>query len=274
MIDEFDYKEPCCPLTGGKEFYYPTADAPLGRIPVDRIIDKVDGLFHRNDYVEAGRLLVYWKNEAVALKDKRGELAVQNELVGYYRKQGDHENGLVSIARALELVDELEQGEGASGATILINCATAYCEFGEYEKSMPLYHRAEEVYRRVFSAGDQHFGALYNNMALTLSALGDFDEAEASFQAALGVMEHIPGGEAEAAITYVNLAHLYDNFDHPEHIRACMEKAYALLQSETLPHNGYYAFVLEKCAPSFAYFGEGEISAQMEKESREIYERA
>ncbi len=271
MLDEFDYKEPSCPLSGGKDFYYPQQGAPAGHIPVDRIIRRVDGHFHKNEYAEAGRLLVYWRGEAIALGDKRGELAMESELVGYYRKQNDRESGLSSIARALELVEELAQGEMASGATIFINCATAYKAFGMAEEALPLYRRAEEIYRRLLPANDARFGALYNNMALTLTDLNRFEEAEAAYHTALTVMEQVPGGEAECAITYINMAHMYEYFGHPEQIGACMERAYTLLQSEHLVHDGYYAFVLEKCAPSFCYFGQPEVGEQMMKESREIY---
>ena len=44
MIDPFDYKEPSCATCGGKDFYYPNPDAPKGRIPVSRIIEKLDQL--------------------------------------------------------------------------------------------------------------------------------------------------------------------------------------------------------------------------------------
>ncbi len=273
MLDEFDYKEPACPLCDGKDFYYPKKDTPLGRIPVDRIISRVDSLFDRNDYIEAGRLLVYWENEAKALKDKRGELAMESELIGYYRKQNNKDKGIESVARALELVEELNQGDMASGATIFINCATAYKAFGMAAESLPLYNRAEEIYKKVLQPNDTRFGGLYNNMALALADLGRFEDAEKSYIAALSVMEKAPGGEAESAITYINLAHMYEDFGSTEKISECMERAYALLKSEELIHNGYYAFVIEKCAPSFAYFGKKEISEQLKKEASEIYAR-
>ncbi len=274
MIDKFDYAEPACPLCDGKDFYYPKNDAPLGRIPVGRIIDKVDALFDRNAYSEAGRLLVYWRDEAISLKDKNGELAMESELVGYYRKQNEKEKGLTSVSRALVLVDKLEQGAMASGATVFINCATAYKAFGKPQEALPLYVRAEEIYQKVLSPGDARFGGLYNNMALTLVDLGDFDGAESAYLSALTVMAKVPRGKAESAITYINLAHMYEDFGKQEKIPECMEKAYTLLQSDALPHNGYYAFVLEKCAPSFAYFGDANRCEQMKKEAEEIYARS
>ncbi len=274
MLDTFDYMEPACPLCGGEAFYHPKKDDPIGRIPVDRILEKVDTLFGRNDYGEAGKLLVYWRNEAVSLKDKRGELAMENELVGYYRKQNNREEGLTSLRRALTLSDELEQGDMASGATVLINCATAYKAFGNPSEALPLYRHAEAVYQKTVPANDPRFGGLYNNMALTLADLGERDAAEQAYLSALAVMERIPGGQAEAAITYINLAHLYDEWEKKEQVDLCMDKAYRLLQSEELTKNGAYAFVLEKSAPSFAYFGHTHLAEQLTKEAQSIYERA
>ncbi len=274
MIDKFDYLEPACQLCGGKEFYYPQKDAPLGHVPVRRILDKVDSLFDKNNYTEAGKLLAYWKDEAVALKDKQGELTIQSELVGFYRKQNDREKGLAAAERALALVDELEQGEMASGATIVLNCATAYQAFGMAEKGLPLYARAEAVYKKVLPQRDARFGGLYNNMALALVDLGEYRQAAKAYEQALAVMMQVPRGEAESAITYINLAYLYEAMGEEDRIGSCLEKAYTLLQSENLPRYGYYAFVLEKCAPAFCDFGDTAVYEQLKKESEEIYARS
>ncbi len=274
MLDKFDYAEPACPLCDGKDFYYPDKDAPLGQIPVDRVMEKVDSCFNKNDYKQAGRLLTYWRDEAIALRDKRGELAVENELVGYYRKQGERDNALKSVKRALELCEELGQGELASGGTILLNCATAYKAFGMSGEAMPLYERAEQLYKRLLSPNDARYGGLYNNMALALADLGEFERAENAYNNAIAVMQAVPRGEAECAITYINLAHMYESCGKTELIKPCMDRAYKLLGSDNLPHDGYYAFVLEKCAPSFGYFGDGEICERLKREAEEIYARA
>ncbi len=245
-----------------------------GRIPVDRIITRLDALFDRRDYEEAERLLTYWRDEAVSLGDRRGEYTVESELVGFYRKQNDRENALRSVKRALFLTDELRQGENASGATVLINCATAYKAFGMSEEAMPLYRRAEHVYRSVLSPTDRRFGGLYNNMALALVDLGEVKAAESAYFSALEVMGKQTDGELECAITYVNLAHMYEKFGMTEKISDCMKRAYSLLRSDTLDKNGYYAFVVEKCAPSFAHFGDKALYEELKKESDRIYEGA
>ncbi len=274
MPDKFDYAEPTCPLCDGRDFYYPKADSPRGYIPTGRITDKVNSLFEKNNAGEAHRLLLYWRNEARSLGDRGGELSMESELVGYYRKAGDRENGLRSVKRALELVSELGQEDFASGATVLINCATAYKAFSMPEEAMPLYLRAEEIYKKTLPKNDTRFGALYNNMGLALTELGRFEDAEYAYYSALAVMDAASGGEAESAVTYINLAHMYEASGETEFIGACMQNAYSLLKSEGPAHDGNYAYVLENCAPSFGYFGNVDIYKELTKEIKDIRERS
>ena len=274
MIDKFDYAEPLCPLSGGKEFYYPDNTKPIGRIDVDRIIKKLDEFFSRNDMSGAKRLLEFWRGESVSLRDREGELSIENELVGLYRKLADKENGLESVKRAMELIEITDQSNTATGATVLLNCATALKSFGYPDEAMPLYLKAEEIYKAQLSPSDPSFGGLYNNMALALADLGRFEEAEKMYLNALGVMENVKNGEPECAVTYINMAHLFEDIGKTEKITECLFKAYSLLNTEGLPHDGNYAFVCEKCAPSFAHFGYDFIYNELNTAAREIYERA
>ena len=51
-------------------------------------------------------------------------------------------------------------------------------------------------------------------------------------------------------------------------------KAEKLLYTESLPRDGYYAFVCEKCAPVFAYYGYFLTEQELHRRAGEIYERA
>ena len=130
------------------------------------------------------------------------------------------------------------------------------------------------VYKKTLDANDERFGGLYNNMALTYVDLEKYDLAEEAYLKALEIMSKIPKGEAESAITYVNMAHMYEKINNEDKIGGCLETAFNLLQSKNLPRNGYYAFVLDKCAPSFKYFGYNYIYNSMKKEVEEIYARS
>ena len=273
MLDPFDFKEPHCALCGGKEFYNPKSDDPTERIPIKRIIDKLDGLFDKNDMESAGRLLEYWQSEAISLKDKEGELEIDSELIGFYRKTAKTEKGLAVSERALELVGALGLENSVSAATVVLNAATTFKAFGLAEKALPLYDRVFAVYTANLKDDDPLFGGFYNNKALALTDLGRFSEAEECFKKALAITEKISPANPDIAVTLVNLAHLYDASGAQEKITDCLFDAFAVLNRDDAVKNGYYAFVCTKCAPSFAYFGYGVIEKQLLAEAGEIYER-
>lgn len=84
-------------------------------------------------------------------------------------------------------------------------------------------------------------------------------------------------GELEVAITYLNLANLEEARLGAEKSEAIVdkyvEKAYELLNKDYLPRNGYYAFVCEKCAPTFGYYGRFLYEKELRDRARDIYER-
>ena len=274
MIDEFDYKEPSCALCGGKEFYNPELATAKGRIPVKRVIEKADEYYNKNDLAGAKRHLEYWEKEAVALNDLNGELSVINELLGLYRKNGDDGNAIRVIERALILIEKLELKGTVSGATVYLNAATTYKAVGKADKALPLYEKTLAIYNANLDKTDERFGGFYNNYALALTDAGDYKKAEECYFNAIKVMEKAENGKPDTAITYVNLAHLYEQAGKTEKITDCLFKAYDLLNDESNIKNGYYAYVLDKCAPSFKYFGYDKIANDMKKESKEIYERS
>ena len=109
-------------------------------------------------------------------------------------------------------------------------------------------------------------------MALSYEDLGDYAEAERCFRLALGVIPHSRNPENELAVTWCNLAELYDRQDPEDpRIGECMEKAWEHLNDPTLPHNGYHAFTASKCIPSFDYFGYFLYSKELKERVERIY---
>lgn len=115
-------------------------------------------------------------------------------------------------------------------------------------------------------------------MALTLTELGMYEEAKETYQKAINVMEKQKNGELEVAITYLNLADLVAAESGLEagesEITNYLSKAEELLNTESLPRNPYYAFVCEKCAPVFGYYGYFLTERELNRRAGEIYDRA
>lgn len=264
-----DYEEPRCLLNMHPE---------VTPIPVRRVIDKLDAYLSRNDYPAAERLLRHWLAEAEACNDQRGKLTVLNEQIGLYRKTGKEPECLGAIKAALSLADSLEMNESVTYGTTLVNAATGYKAFGKAAEALPLYRKAQVLYESLLDENDEKLGGLYNNMALALTERGEYREAETLFKKAIAVMERQENGALEVAITHLNIADLIaaekgleaGDKDIEQHLL----EAENLLNAENLPRNGYYAFVCEKCAPVFGYYGHFLTAQELNKRARDIYERA
>ena len=247
----------------------------IGKIPVDRIIQKLDSLFSCNNMKDAGELLDYWRKDALTLRDKQGELTIVSEQMGYFRKTGEKEKALESISRGLTLIEELDMWDSVSAATIFLNAATTLKAFGKAEEALPLYKNTLSIYKENLPEDDLRFGGFYNNYALALTDLGRFQEAEEMYLSALKVVLPQEKGRLDGASTYVNMAYLYENWKGascPE-IPACMAKGLTILDDTRIPQDGYCAFVLSKCAPAYRHFGMEDIAQRLTQRSEVLYAR-
>ena len=266
-----DYVEPRCLLCGE-----PYGAAPqIKPIPQRRIIEKLDDYMSRRDYPAAERHLLYWLEEAKLGGDRRGELMVRNELVGHYRKAGDRDKALSHGEAALALLRELDFDGTVSAGTTYTNVATACNAFGENNRALTLFEKAKEVYEATPRTEPSLLGGLYNNMALTYVSLGRYEEAFALYEKALNIMSGVADGALEQAITYLNMADAtaaQKGMEEAEaEIDTLVDRAWELLNDPSLPRNGYYAFVCEKCAPSFSYYGYFSAANELTWRAENIY---
>lgn len=246
-------------------------------IPVERIIENLDRLFDKKEFDRAEKLLEYWVGEAEKENDIRGRLTMLNEQIGFYRKNNQKEKCLVAISNALELARNGDFDLTVTLATALINCATGYKAFGMPKEAYELYCEAKEIYEKTLAPDDARLGGLYNNMALAVAELGDYGGARELYNSALKVMRTVANGQSEEAITYCNLADLASAekgmIEGESEINEYLEKAKSLLDSPDIPKDGYYAFVCEKCAPTFGYYGWFFAEKELIGRAEEIYER-
>ena len=256
-------------------------------VPQQRIIEKMNEYMSRRDYSGAQRHLLYWLEEAELGRDLRGQLMLRNELIGHYRKTGQKGPAMESAEKAIELLELLEMEDTISAGTTYVNIATVCNAFGKYDRSMEMFRKARAVYEESAYTEPQLLGGLYNNMALTCAALNRYEEALELYEKALHVMAEVPDGELEQAITCLNMANTVEaqlGMEEGEgRIRELVDRAEELLEAkseELLGKNdalladrpddgptayflsrevrsrlGYYAFVCEKCAPTFSYYG-------------------
>ena len=245
-----------------------------GCISLDRLLGRLDSLLDKNDYVGAEKHLLYWRDEAEASSNYSVELTVLNELMGLYRKLGKEKEALECVGAALELIEKQGIGHQVGAATAFLNCATVYKAFGRAAESISLFEKAKAIYEKELSSNDSRLGGLYNNMGLALVDLGRFGEADAMYRSAISVMEKAESGDLEVAITYLNMASAAEAelglLDADEKICDLLDRAEALLEGHG-DRNGYYAFVCEKCASVFDYYGRFVYAKELYERSKRIY---
>lgn len=266
-----DYVEPRCLL----------CDEPYGKapevkaVPQKRIAEKLDAYMAGRDYKGAERHLLYWLEEARLGRDQRGELMVRGELIGHFRKTGNREGALENVDRVLALLKEMDFEDSISAGTAYVNAATALNAFGENERSLDLFEKARKIYEASSRTDPSLLGGLCNNMALTNAALGRYDEAMKLYEKAVSFMRRVPDGHLEEAITCLNMADALEKQGGMEEnegrIFGLLDRALDLLEKQGEVPAGYYAFVLEKCAPAFSYYGYFAAAQELSEKAERIY---
>lgn len=267
-ISSEDYREPRCLLDCGP-------GREIQSIPQRRIQEKLDEYMEKRDFRGAERHLLYWQEEARQGRDLQGQLLVCNELIGFYRKTGCRDKAFSSCDEARHLLDVLAFRDNLSAGTTYVNMATAYSAFEDDEQALDLFDKAKAIYESLTNTRPELLGGLYNNMGLTCAALGRFAEAHSLFDLAMKQMGNVPGGELEQAITCLNRADALNAEleEEPvsEDIVKLLVQAKDLIFAADVPRDGYFAFVCEKCAPGFRYYGDEDTAGRLERLAEEIY---
>lgn len=268
-----DEPELCCCFDASRYTGVPDTSHIDNPLPVPEIIAGLDSLNNSGREAEGVAYLERWLTEAVSRGDWRAELSLRNELLGQYRRSGDAGKGIQTVNAVLALLKEHHLGSTVSGATILLNAATTMKCFGRAEESFPLFRHASRVYADHLDPHDYRFAGLYNNMALSYADAGDYSAAETHYSLASAVLEHCSGTENDQAVTWCNLAELYDR-QNPEDLRieACVERAWALLNAPELKRDGYHAFTISKCAPTFDRLGFFLYASELQQRAEKIYQ--
>ena len=253
-------------------------DNTNSKINIQKFIENFDDLLSKNEYTSACDFLETTIIEAEALHDETALFTLYNECIGIYRKIGKKDKCYFYCNKALETTENLQFSENVSGATTFINCATAFKAFDEAEKGVSFFEKAKRIYEEKLPQNDKRLAGLYNNFALTLTDLKRFDEAIALYEKAISVLKSYEDEQPETAISYLNMANTVEAKEGLENscekIDSLLDIATEILDKSLKENDGNYAFVCEKCASTFGYYGRFFYEAELKERARKIYERS
>ena len=247
-------------------------------ININNLIAELDHILSRNDYNSAREFLEKWVGIAQNQNDDKSLFSLCNECIGLYRKIGDKENCYKYCDKSLDLLKVLNIENTVTGATAYTNCATAFKAFGEAEKSISYFEKAVSLYESLLPENDPKLAGLYNNFALSLVDLKNFEKAFYLYEKAIDVLNSNPKFNLEQAVSYLNMANAVEaqkGLENAcEEIDVLLDKAQKVLNENYSETDGNYAFVCEKCAPTFGYYGRFLYENELKERARVIYERS
>lgn len=251
-----DHNEFCCIFDASQYTGAPDGSPCPQAVDVPAAVRALDALYAAGREKDAGAFLDERLETARRGGDWRAELSLLSEQLGQVRRSMDEEKGLRAVGDALALIREHRMGQTVSGATVMLNAATTLKCFGRASESIPIFTHVARVYASHLDPADYRFAGLYNNMALSCDDVGDVEAAERYFKLALKVLEKTERPGNDCAVTWCNLAELYGKRDADDpRIEACLDRAWECLTDPALPLDGYHAFTLSKCIPSFDHYG-------------------
>lgn len=244
---------------------------------INMLIYELDHLLSKNDYESAREFLEKWVEITQNQNDNKTLYSLCNECIGLYRKIGDKENCYKHCQKALDLLRVLNIENTVTGATAFVNCATAYKAFGEAEKSISYFEKAATLYETLLPENDRRLAGLYNNFALSLVDLKEYEKALNLYEKAIEVLNSNPKFNLEQAVSYLNMANAVEakkGLENAcEEIDILLDKAQKVLDENYSETDGNYAFVCEKCASTFGYYGRFLYENELKERARVIYER-
>ena len=266
-----DHIEACCCFDSSLYTGTPDRESTEKAFDVPQVIAELDGLYNGGREAEAESFIRKHRDKARACGDWRAELSMLSELMGHYRRDRNEKAGLEAVWQGLELIKEHRLGQTVSGATVMLNAATTLKCFGRPEESVKIFCHASRVYSDNLDPKDYRFAGLYNNMALSYADIGEYEQAEKYFKMAIRIMEGCNEPGNEIAVTLCNMAEMYSKIHHSDpRIAKCMEQAWELLNAPQLKKDGYHAFTISKCAPTFDYFGYFLWAGELKNRAEEI----
>lgn len=207
---------------------------------VEEIFLQIDKLLEENRREEAEKLMQESIALAVKEQDDNSLLGLLNELLGFYRETGRHEDARAIGEQAVAQAERMGLTGTIPYATTLLNVANACRAAGRLEESLDKYLQVQEIYRQQLAPDDMLAASFQNNFSLLYQEMGDFYKAKACLLNALQIVKE-KGSGYEVGVTYANLASTCVQLGRLEEAREYAEKSLATFETAGIRDSHYAA---------------------------------
>ena len=225
---------------------------PDGSFDTQAFLDGLDAIFNAGKARdEAEPYLQQALVDAENAGNDAGLLTVLNEIMGFYRSQGRHQENMWMIQRAIELATRMRIEGSEAWTTTLINAATGLRAAKKYDQAEDLYRQALASAAKTLGPKDRRLAALHNNLSMLYSETDRPDQAEQELRQAMDILENSstdPSRDLDLATTHTNLALLLmQRNDKPQALQEAWDQARTALdiyRTGHLENSAHYASAL------------------------------
>ncbi|WP_024626737.1 DUF4037 domain-containing protein [Bifidobacterium sp. A11] len=225
---------------------------PDGSFDTQAFLDGLDAIFNAGKARdEAEAYLQQALVDAENAGNNAGLLTVLNEIMGFYRSQGRHQENMWMIQRAIELATRMRIEGSDAWTTTLINAATGLRAAKKYDQAEDLYRQALASAAKTLGPKDRRLAALHNNLSMLYSETDRPDQAEQELRQAMDILENSstdPSQDLDLATTHTNLALLLmQRSDSPQALQEAWDQARTALdiyRTGHLENSAHYASAL------------------------------
>ena len=218
---------------------------------LDKFYEELDSYFAKQEIDKVDSFLSASLEQAKEEEDYGAYIGICNEMIGFYRSVSAFEKAYVAAEDVLLLMEELQMENTEHFATTLLNAATAYRAAGDHATALRYYKQALQIYNGILPPDDYRFAGLYNNMSILFEKTEENEEAIASAERALAIIEKLEGGEMETATTLTNLALLHFKTGQPEKAKELLERALSLFERSGENTDAHYSGALAGVAEAW-----------------------
>ena len=225
---------------------------PDGSFDTQAFLDGLDAIFNAcKARDQAEPYLQQALVDAENAGDDAGLLTVLNEIMGFYRSQGRHQENMWMIQRAIELATRMRIEGSEAWTTTLINAATGLRAAKKYDQAEDLYRQALASAAKTLGPKDRRLAALHNNLSMLYSETDRPDQAEQELRQAMDILGNSstdPSRDLDLASTHTNLALLLmQRKDNPQALQEAWDQARTALdiyRTGHLENSAHYASAL------------------------------
>lgn len=233
---------------------------------VEKTLEQLDTLLaqHRTNEIEG--FLLEKIEESVSQGDTGSLITLMNELIGYYRENGEYEKSLVYCKQVLQVAVEAGLSGTIPYATTLLNVANSCKAAGLLREAMMYDEKVREIYANNIEDTDFRYVNLYHNMGLLFQEMGDCESACDCMERALSIATLYQEARVEIAIVYTSLATCQLKLMRYEEAIENLRRAFALFEQDEEKDYHY--------SGALSAMGEAQYLAGNMEESAYYYERA